>query len=674
MGQTGEMDGAAAARRSARAARWPWREAIVLLGFAALLAGFLLDRTWTALPRAARIADLLIIGLAALAVAAGLRGWRGWPLATTVALVALASLVVFAGPLPVLAAALLALAALALGTWLAPGALALPVGLGLIAGAGGWLLPLPVHRQWLLALVFAAIVLLRRDALRATLRGLAAGWSEAVREAPWASTLAALAMLLAAVGCWLPTLQFDDLAYHLGLPYQLLETGRYALDPDQQVWALAPWAGDVLQGMAQVLAGGEARGAVNALWLLVAGTTLHQLVRAAGARPWAQWAAVAVFATVPMTRALAAGMQTELAGAAVLLAFAWLVWRGREPGLRAALCGGILFGLLCGLKLMHLGAALPLLAWAALRHRGRFAPKPLALAALAMLAVGGSSYAYAWAVAGNPILPLQNALFRSPYFAPENFLDGRWTHGLSAALPWTLTFDTAGFFEGADGALGFLWIALAGGWALALWQPRTRGLALAAAASVVVVLLPLQYARYAYPSLALLAVPALVALDGVLRRRLGAALVLALCVLQLAFVGSGSWMIREGALRLAVRALGADAPVYPAFAPERTLLARIRATPSPARGNVLAIGTDAIAEMGTRGRMSSWYSHRLSRQAREANRDRSGARWEALMRDEQVSDIVLRPDALSPAQRAALARLQAERVAVVGAAEWWRIP
>src|SRR5690606_793649 len=154
-------------------------------------------------------------------------------------------------------------------------------------------------------------------------------------------------------------------------------------------------------------------------------------------------------------------------------------------------------------------------------------------------------------------------------------------------------------------------------------------------ASVVVVLLPLQYARYAYPSLALLAVPALVALDGVLRRRLGAALVLALCVLQLASVGSGNWMIREGALRLAVRALGADAPVYPAFAPERTLLARIRATPSPARGNVLAIGTDAIAEMGTRGRMSSWYSHRLSRQAREANRDRSGARWEALMRSEE---------------------------------------
>ena len=32
-------------------------------------------------------------------------------------------------------------------------------------------------------------------------------------------------------------------------------------------------------------------------------------------------------------------------------------------------------------------------------------------------AVGGSSYAYAWGITGNPVLPLLNATFRSPYFA-----------------------------------------------------------------------------------------------------------------------------------------------------------------------------------------------------------------------------------------------------------------
>ncbi|HET7655496.1 MAG TPA: hypothetical protein VFK18_00695 [Luteimonas sp.] len=650
------------------------REAVVLLGFLAAAAGFVLDRTWTSLAPWPRLFDLSLVVVFALVLAIALRAWRGWAPATTVLACALASLVVFAGPLPVLAAALLALAALGLGTWLVPGALALPVGLALVAGLVGWLLPLPVHRPWVHGAVLLPLVILRREAIGTTLRGFAGHWGEAVAEAPAAATLALLALLAAAVGCWLPTLQYDDLAYHLGLPYQLQLSGRYALDPDHQVWALAPWAGDVLHAVAQLVAGSEARGPVNALWLGLAATALHQLVRAAGARAWAQWAAVAVFATVPLTRALAAGMQTELAGAAVLLAFAWLAWTGAGRGLRGAAAGGLLLGLLFGLKLMHAATALPLLAWAVWRHRHALGWKTLAVALPGVAAVGGSSYAYAWWVAGNPVLPLQNATFRSPYFAPVDFLDETWSAGLAADLPWRLTFDTATAFEGGDGALGFLWIALAGAWLLALLQARTRGLALAAGAGLLLALLPMQYARYVYPSLLLCLVPALVALDRVLPQRLGAALLLALCVSQFAFVGSGTWMIRDNVLRAAVLARGADAPLYPAYAPERELLARIRAADAPPAGRVLAIGTDAVAELGGRGRMTSWYSYRVSTRAAEADGDRSGARWEALMRDEQVSDIVLRPDALTTAQRAALARLQAERVAVVGAAEWWRIP
>lgn len=38
---------------------------------------------------------------------------------------------------------------------------------------------------------------------------------------------------------------------------------------------------------------------------------------------------------------------------------------------------------------------------------------------------GGASYALAaWSV-GNPVLPLFNAVFQSPYFAPVNFSDAR---------------------------------------------------------------------------------------------------------------------------------------------------------------------------------------------------------------------------------------------------------
>ena len=170
-------------------------------------------------------------------------------------------------------------------------------------------------------------------------------------------------------------------------------------------------------------------------------------------------------------------------------------------------------------------------------------------------------------------------------------------------------------------------IALAGAWLLSVVHARTRGLALAAAAGLLLALLPMQYARYLYPSLALAVIPAVVALDHALRPRLAAGLVLSLCLLQAAFVGSGYWMVRDGALREAVLARGADAPLYARFAPERLLVERMRNAPSPPVGAILVMGADpqALAELGARGRTTSWYSHRLSQRAAKANAD--GWHW-----------------------------------------------
>src|SRR5687768_15996385 len=103
-----------------------------------------------------------------------------------------------------------------------------------------------------------ALVVLRRRALRAAAGSVGNGWREAVAGTPRAAAWAVMVAGLASAGAWLPTMQHDDLAFHLGLPWQLMLNGRYALDPAHQVWALAPWAGDVLQGMAQVMAHAEA--------------------------------------------------------------------------------------------------------------------------------------------------------------------------------------------------------------------------------------------------------------------------------------------------------------------------------------------------------------------------------------------------------------------------------
>ena len=77
---------------------------------------------------------------------------------------------------------------------------------------------------------------------------------------PWRLSGALLLLGLASTAAWLPTMQSDDVAYHLGLPAQLQATARYAMDARLQVWALAPWNGDVLQGVAQMLASRESRG------------------------------------------------------------------------------------------------------------------------------------------------------------------------------------------------------------------------------------------------------------------------------------------------------------------------------------------------------------------------------------------------------------------------------
>ena len=146
--------------------------------------------------------------------------------------------------------------------------------------------------------------------------------------------------------------------------------------------------------------------------------------------------------------------------------------------------------------------------------------------------------------------------------------------------------------------------------------------------------------------------------------------------LQAAFVGSGYWMVRDGALREAVLARGADAPLYARFAPERLLVERMRNAPSPPAGAILVMGADpqALAELGARGRTTSWYSHRLSQRAAKANADASGAGWVALAREEGVTDIILRDAGLTAKQRKALALAGAYRVDAVAEAEWWRLP
>lgn len=651
--------------------------ALVCAGVIACIGGFLLHAMWGILPWH-RLRDALLLALLSMALAGVARRAFNWAWADGVAVAWAAALVFFAGPAPILAALLIASTALALGGVLvgrvvpARGVLALAVGLVLLGAFTGWLLPLPIHRGYVYWPVLLGICAWRAGDLRREMQAAWAGWQTAVAAAPRLAAFAVMMLGLASVGTWLPTMQADDLAYHLALPSQLGLHGVYALDPSQQIWALAPWLGDVLQGIAQVLAGGEARGAVDALWLVLAACALWELGKVLGAAAPARWLMLALFASQPLLLGLLAGMQTELPATALLLALALAVVNARAGGM-VFVCAVLAAGL-CALKLGHAVAALVMLAWAAVRVRRSLDWRWLPLAVLLFLAVAGSSFFYAWQISGNPLLPLFNDVFRAEVMAPRQLDDPRWRAGFGLDLPWSITFATDRYLEAWPGGFGFTLVALAGAWLLALARRETRGIALVASAVMLLPLLPMQYARYAFPGLVLLLAPLVMATVSALGRRTGTRLVVALCALNLAFQTNTNGLAHSSALRRLVTSGGDAGEVYRRYAPERALIAALRAR-DPGDSIVLALDAQApnIAELAGRGRSVAWYAPALERAGRTADGDASGERWRQLFDDVHARWLLLPPAHLSAAQSAGLARSKAQRVLAVGDAELWSI-
>ena len=655
----------------------PWQTALLWAGLPLCLFGMFWHDVWQQW-HPGRFGELLLLSLLAWGLAWPLRHFARWQWASAMALVWFAALAWFAGLLPTAATALLALAALALGGLVAsrqPVALQIACGLVMLGAALAWLLPLPVHTRWTYFALCAALLAIRRHALMQSFHQAKDGWQAAVSPAPRAAAFAILAMGLASTGAWLPTLQVDDVGYHLRLPWQLLQQSRYVADPETHIWALAPWLGDVLQAVPQLLSGSEARGPLNALWMLLTACGAWHLAQAWEGNARAGWAAIALYASLPLTATLAGSMQTEAPTAALLVWLTVLVARKPESSTRILYGGAVLVGGLLGLKLAAAVAALLMLPWALWRHRPAPGMKRLLGAVCVVVLLGSSSFVYATILTGNPFLPLFNGWFHSPYFPASNFDDTRWHAGFGPLLPWQMTFDTGRYVEAFAGGGGFIPIILLGAWFLAFTRRSTMLAAAVLSLCIAIPLIPMQYLRYVFPaSVALLPLLAVTALHFDPRR--GAWLLAAACLLNFAFQANGHWMLRTGAVKQTVLALGKDEPLFLEYAPERILLRQLRAEADPPRGNVLALDPNhaTTAEMGSHGRTTSLYDPSMAEAGRVADADSSGAAWQALLQREGISDVVLRSKGMSAAQSAGLQRAGAIKRGEVGDAQWWALP
>jgi hypothetical protein len=590
-------------------------------------------------------------GLTAVAHVATQRGWRHAPLPPIVAAcVPLAGVVLFAGWMQAGAAVLLALAALALASCFkvasASGvALALMAGMACLMALVGWLLPFPIHHRAAYLATAMVLVALRWRALRDLLRLAMADARGILSAHPAWSILLAGAATIASLGLWLPSLNYDDNAVHLILQSQLLADGYYRLDVQTQSWAVAPWANNVLHAIAALLAGQEARAAVALLWLLLGMSGAWRLARAVGASPQVALAAAAVFAAQPLTSYFTTTMQVDGASAAVLLHVAAIAAMpaAARPGAPVI---GIIVGLLLGLKTSNAIYAFPLLAWLCLSMPGGQRLRWLATMGMCLLPVAASSYAYAWLVTGNPLFPFYNGFFQSPYYPPENLRDLKWMAGVSWRSLWDITFKTDAYGQFFPGAAGLAVLAtLPALIADAVRRPQPRWLALWAFAAGALLFWFMQYLRYIFPALAVLAVLGTVALARLADRRVFAAAVVALVMADALLMPTTSWIARENHWAQLLReGPAARADIERKVMPERALLARVMAREPEAC--VLMSNPKAPFVGAGRGRAISLhrrYDPELWRARNDAETDPSGGKWRALLARIGASHVIVDP-------------------------------
>jgi hypothetical protein len=387
---------------------------------------------------------------------------RSAPAASILALAGIIAFIAYAGMAQSAAYALLVAVGLVVGSLLYPtpgrsGSVAFTAmlgGVGVIAGLVGWLLPMPLHSA--VAYLIAAILVLvaGRHRLREAGRPMLEGWSNAVAEQPLAAGFAVAIIGLAAVPSWLPTLNPDDNAAHLLMARDLLAGSYYRIDASSQVFAVAPWLNNVLHAMTTVLAGAEARSVIGLGWLLAGCVGAYRVAHLLGARGAFPWLAAALYASHPLTAYFGMTLQVDGASTAVLLHLvascielkrdgAW----SASPWLIGALCG-----MLAGLKISNGVYLLVLGSWLIWHHASSRQYRRLALLLAFAGVIAGSSYFYATVITGNPLFPLFNGIFKSPYMAAIDFSDPRWHVGVGIDTFWKLTFSTPSFMESYIGA------------------------------------------------------------------------------------------------------------------------------------------------------------------------------------------------------------------------------
>ncbi|WP_143277777.1 hypothetical protein [Bordetella genomosp. 10] len=294
-----------------------------------------------------------------------------------------------------------------------------------------------------------------------------AGWLRDVPFPIWTLGLGLIGWVLRWTS--MPSVNYDDQTLHLHLYPELLLLHRASFNVQEQIWAVAPFLTDLLHAVISLVAGEESRGATNlALALAIIVITIAALRRmGVGARGQMLLAILTV--STPLLGSLLISMQTELFLSVLGLAGFYMALDLRSSPSVMNVAGIVTCSALCAATKLPgavLGVTLLIVMFAMLRWR--LARLILQEASpffgvgllLILLIVALDSYIIAWRMTGNPVFPLYNAIFKSPFFPDVNFGDSRWFLGFSLINYLKAFFETSRFIEAQDYTAGWQFLLL----------------------------------------------------------------------------------------------------------------------------------------------------------------------------------------------------------------------
>ncbi len=357
---------------------------------------------------------------------------------------------------------------------------------GIILGVGGWL----SFAGYLVGLWWPLLLLML------VLRDPCGRWAPAdEHSAPWpelsgpllALTLLSFAMLAGSMAAHLaaPTVEYDELTYHLHFPVQWLNQGRlFLIDtpfgdaaPSYApvngelwfAWLMAPffgWAGPV--GTFK-LAGVDALARVGQFpFFVLLALSLLLLARDLGAHSRSVYLPAVLLPFVPWFTRQAATASVDLMMAACLMAALALAFGYRHGGpSRMAVLSGLAVGLALGVKYVatvYLLVLSPPLLCCLLSRRSR---KTMGMFFLALIVSGAPWYLRNLVVAGNPLFPAQFLFFDGAYTRQAMLASPFRVPNLAAAL--AVSAQAFGFWlapVGLGGMIAGLWLA----WRRSAWR------------------------------------------------------------------------------------------------------------------------------------------------------------------------------------------------------------